>query len=94
MQFRGSVCGWLGRGSGSGAPCLGRREKKCGKLESCSKSQSFFAGINLVQAGGSAVSGCSGEKNQTFSSTLPDSARVSWLNYFLNFAGIHFKKIT
>ncbi len=59
-------------------------DKKCGNLDSCSKSQSFFAGINLVQAGGSGgglvaggSSGGPGDKSQTLTTSLPDSARVS-----------------
>ena len=82
FQFRSAVCRWLGRGGS--APCF-RSTEKCGKLDSCSKSQSFFAGINLVQAGnsGGGVGGGGTEKSQTLSTTLPDSARVStssWLN--------------
>ncbi len=90
VQFRGLVCGWLSRGGcgcGSGtsaAACLGHRQnkkKKCGgKLESCSKSQSFFAGINLVQAGGGSGASVAGEKSQTLTTTttLPDSAAVGF----------------
>jgi hypothetical protein len=77
FQFRGAVCRWVSRTSR-------RADKKCGNLDSCSKSQSFFAGINLVQAGGnsglaatSSGGGGGGDKSQTLTTSLPDSARVS-----------------
>jgi hypothetical protein len=64
-------------------------DKKCGNLDSCSKSQSFFAGINLVQAGGNSgglaatSAGGPGDKSQTLTTSLPDSARVSSLIHFI-----------
>jgi hypothetical protein len=75
FQFRGAVCRWVSRTSR-------QADKKCGNLDSCSKSQSFFAGINLVQAGGSdglaaTGGGGPGDKSQTLTTSLPDSARVS-----------------
>jgi hypothetical protein len=77
FQFRGAVCRWVSRTSR-------QADKKCGNLDSCSKSQSFFAGINLVQAGGNsgglAAGGSGGgpaDKSQTLTTSLPDSARVS-----------------
>jgi hypothetical protein len=75
LQFRGAVCRWVSRTSR-------QADKKCGNLDSCSKSQSFFAGINLVQAGGGLAASNSGgsgpgDKSQTLTTSLPDSARVS-----------------
>jgi hypothetical protein len=78
FQFRGAVCRWVSRTSR-------QADKKCGNLDSCSKSQSFFAGINLVQAGGGIAAtsggggGGTGDKSQTLTTSLPDSARVSSL---------------
>jgi hypothetical protein len=81
FQFRGAVRRWVSRTSR-------QADKKCGNLDSCSKSQSFFAGINLVQAGGNsggiaATSSGPGDKSQTLTTSLPDSARVSSLICFL-----------
>ncbi len=84
FQFRGAVCRWVSRSSR-------QADKKCGNLDSCSKSQSFFAGINLVQAGSgnsgggglAAGGGGGGDKSQTLTTSLPDSARVSSLLNFI-----------
>jgi len=54
------------------SPCY-KEEKK--SLENCSKSQSFFTGINLMSTNG-------GEKSQTMSTTVTDSARIS--QYVIN----------
>ena len=69
FQFRGSVCRWLSSRTNP--------TEKSGKLTA--KSQSFFAGINLVQSGGGGgmVGGSGQDKSQTLTATLPDSARVS-----------------